>query len=97
MREQDLEEEVLEALHAGPEGYRALLRNIARAYPEYPAQQLVAALIRVAEHMDALIHHAGHSTDEARRARSLARSLSDYIAQIPDGRTTVTVSELASQ
>lgn len=96
MREQDLEVEVLEALHAGPEGYRALIRDIASSYPEYPAEHLVAALTRVAQHMDALIHNAGHPTNEARRARRLARNLSEYIARVPNKDTMVTVGDLTT-
>ncbi|WP_299817120.1 hypothetical protein [uncultured Jannaschia sp.] len=94
MREQDLEMEVLEALHAGPEGYRALVREIASACPEYPAERLVAALTRVAQQMDALLHHAGHPTDEARHARELARNLSDCIARTGNEKTKFTIADI---
>lgn len=72
MIEDTLRDLVLEKLHSGPDGYRSLVRDIAVAHPDRPAQLLEAALIDAARTMDATIRTAGSPTDEARTARRLA-------------------------
>ena len=75
MDDDRLRQHVLEELHAGPAGYRGLVRDVARARPEMEAGALVGALSSVAAEMDAAIRRAGASTVEARMARRLAALL----------------------
>ena len=72
MTDDDLRTEVLERLHSGPDGYRALVRDIASAHPDITARRLELALLAAATDMDAAIRRAGSSTNEARTARRLA-------------------------
>lgn len=72
MTQDELKTHVLEHLHAGPDGYRSLVRDLAVAWPELPARSLETALGTAAAEMDAAIRRDGGSTNEARTARRLA-------------------------
>lgn len=76
MTDDDLKTEVLERLHSGPDGYRALVREISTAHPGVASRRLELALLTAASDMDATIRRAGSSTNEARTARRLALLLS---------------------
>ena len=85
MTEEDIRAHVLEALHSGPDGYRALVRDFAAAHPDLPARRLERALGTAAAEMDATIRRAGNSTDEARTARRLALLLAMDIDRLEGG------------
>ena len=80
-----IKEMVLEALHAAPDGYRSLVRDMAAAHPDLPARALEMALLSAARDMDTQVRRAGDPTDEARTARRLAVLLSMDIDRVPQG------------
>ncbi|MEM7641696.1 MAG: hypothetical protein AAF366_04135 [Pseudomonadota bacterium] len=75
MTDPDLTASVIEALHASPDAWRSLVRDIGTGQPDLPARILETALLSAARGMDAAIRRAGAPTDEARTARRLAMLL----------------------
>lgn len=75
MTDQDLTAALIEALHASPDAWRSLVRDIAAEQPNLPARRLETALLSAARGMDSAIRRAGAPTDEARIARRLALML----------------------
>lgn len=72
MTDDELRILVIEALHADADGYRRVVRDIARDHGAIEARRLEAALTSAAQQIDATIRLSGGPTDEARTARRLA-------------------------
>ena len=85
MAQDELTHGVIEALHAAPDGWRTVLRDVAAARPDLPAREMEAALFAAAREIDASVRRAGNPTDEARIARRLALLLSMDIDRHADG------------
>lgn len=95
MTEEELKTHVLEVLHSGPDGYRALVRDLAAARGDLPASALKTALGSAAAEMDAAIRRDGSSTNEARSARRLALLLGMDIDRFQGDRPITLGSLLA--
>ncbi|CUH41122.1 hypothetical protein JSE7799_03865 [Jannaschia seosinensis] len=90
MEDEQIKETVLVALHATPDGYRTLVRDIAAAHPDMAARALEAALLAAARDMDGEIQRDGGPTNEARTARRLALLLSMDIDRLErDGEVSM--------
>ncbi|KIT16167.1 hypothetical protein [Jannaschia aquimarina] len=96
MQGEDLVDEVIERLHARPDGFRTIVRDMAAAHPDCPARAFQAALIGAAEAIESQIRKAGVPTDEARAARRLALLLGRHIERLQDGKNSPTLRQLAA-
>ena len=84
MTDDELQMKVIEALHADAQGYRRVVRDMARDHGDLPAHRLEAALMAAAREIDATIRQSGAPTDEARTARRLAMLLGMDIDRLGD-------------
>ncbi|MEM7711616.1 MAG: hypothetical protein AAF264_12895 [Pseudomonadota bacterium] len=75
MTDEDLTAAVIEALHAAPDAWRSLVRDLATDRPALAARAVETALLMAARGMDDAIRRTGAPTDEARTARRLAMML----------------------
>ncbi len=99
MNDDDLRILVIEALHADADGYRRVVRDIARDHGDIMARRLETALVSAAREIDAAIRNCGSPTDEARTARRLALLLGmdiDRLAGASPSTGGITLSDLAA-
>ncbi len=95
MTDDELQNTILERLHADADAYRGLIRGIATDFPNLAARRLENALMVAAGEMDATVRNAGSPTDEARTARRLALLLGMDIDKLDDRRSsTLTMGQL---
>lgn len=91
----DLTETVIERLHAAPDAFRGLVREVAAARPDLPARALVAALEGAAAALDGTLRRTGRPVDQARTARRLALLLAQDVDRVAVDTEDPTLADVA--